>query len=60
MFPATEAGAENDALAEALKDRLAQCLDRDENGALKMTITLPDETVLDNLARSLARIVGDR
>ncbi len=60
MFPATEAGAENDVLAEALKDRLAQCLDRDENGALKMTITLPDETVLDNLARSLARIVGSR
>jgi len=60
MFPATEAGAENDALAEALKDRLAQCLDRDENGTLKMTITLPDEAVLDNLARSLARIVGSR
>ena len=60
MFPATEEGAENDVLAGALKDRLAQCLDRDEKGALKMTVTLPDETVLDNLARSLARIVGSR
>jgi len=25
---------------------------------LKMTIALPDESVLDNLAKSLARIVG--
>ena len=60
MFPATQETAQNDVLAEALKNRLAQCLDRDENGALKLTVTLPDEAVLDNLARSLARIVGSR
>ena len=46
------------ALAEALKTKLAQCLDRGEDGKLKMTITLPDESALDTLARSLAAMLG--
>lgn len=46
------------ALAEALKAKLAQCLDRGEDGKLKMTITLPDESALDTLARSLAQMLG--
>jgi hypothetical protein len=45
-------------LAESLKSRLADCLEKDENGRLKMTITLPDESVLNNLAKSLAQILG--
>jgi hypothetical protein len=45
-------------MAETFKNRLSECLDRDEKGHLKMTITLPDESVLDNLAKSLAQILG--
>jgi hypothetical protein len=33
-------------------------MEKDENGNLKMTITLPDESVLDNLAKSLAQVLG--
>jgi superfamily II DNA or RNA helicase len=47
-------------LAGALKDKLTECLEKDSDGKLKMTITLPDESVLDNLAKSLAQIIGNR
>jgi len=40
-----------------VKEQLAQCMDKDEQGRLRMTFTLPDESVLDNMASSLARIV---
>lgn len=45
-------------MAESLKSRLSECLEKDEKGQLRMTITLPDESVLNNLAKSLAQIVG--
>jgi superfamily II DNA/RNA helicase len=43
--------------AEALKGRLAECLERDEQGNWKMTVTFPDPSVLDTLSRSLARLL---
>lgn len=45
-------------MAETFKNRLCECLEEDEDGRLKMTITLPHESVLDNLAKSLAQIVS--
>jgi len=45
-------------MAETFKSRLHECMEKDENGNLKMTITLPDESVLDNLAKSLAQVLG--
>jgi len=45
-------------MAETLKNRLSDCLEKDEKGHLKMTIILPDELVLDNLAKSLAQILS--
>ena len=45
-------------MAETFKGRLHECMEKDENGNLKMTITLPDESVLDNLAKSLAQVLG--
>ncbi len=47
-------------LTMALRDRLARCLERDDDGRLKMTVTLPDEGALDDLAASLAQILGGR
>jgi hypothetical protein len=58
MFPKKEETEEALYMAETLKNRLAECLEKDENGRLKMTITLPDESVLNDMARSLAQILG--
>jgi len=60
MFPDTdEDGSDGTAqLTGAFKAKLSECLERDGDGNLKMTIALPDETFLDNMARSLARMVG--
>ncbi len=58
MFPRKEETEETLHLAESLKSRLADCLEKDENGRMKMTITLQDESVLNNLAKSLAQILG--
>jgi hypothetical protein len=33
-------------------------LEKGVDGNLKMTISFPDESALDNLAKSLARMVG--
>jgi hypothetical protein len=45
-------------MAETIKERLADCLDKDEKGRLRMTITLPGESMINHLARSLAQILG--
>jgi len=45
-------------VVEILKQRLFECMEKDEDGRLKMTISLPDESVLDNMAKSLAQILG--
>jgi len=58
MLPKKEGAEETLRMAETLKSRLSECLEKDENGRLKMTITLPDESVLNNMANSLAQILG--
>jgi len=58
MFPKKEETEETLLLTESLKNRLADCLEKDENGRLKMTVSLPDESVLNNFAKSLAQILG--
>jgi len=58
MFPQKEEKEGILQLTETLRKRLSECLDKDDEGHLKMTITLPDESLLDNMAKSLARILG--
>lgn len=60
MFPDADndRGEEAEQMAGVFKAKLSECLERDGDGNLKMTIALPDETFLDNMARSLARMVG--
>ncbi len=43
-------------MTDAFRQQLAQCLDKKPDGTLQMTITLPDEAVLNNLAGVLAKI----
>jgi superfamily II DNA or RNA helicase len=50
--------AEIEQLAGAFKASLGDCMQKTEDGHLKMTITLPDETFLENMARSMARMAG--
>jgi len=45
-------------LAGAFKSKLSDCMEKEEDGSLKMTISIPDETFLDDMARSLARMAG--
>ncbi len=58
VFATQEPSASDRELAEALRSKLATCMDRDEQGRLQMTVTLPDEKAVEHLALSLARILG--
>ncbi|MDZ4164044.1 MAG: DEAD/DEAH box helicase [Smithellaceae bacterium] len=58
LLPGSGDSEQTSQLARTFKRQLAECLEKGEDGKLKLTITLPDEAVLDNLARSLARIAA--
>jgi hypothetical protein len=58
VFAAQEPTTSDRELAEALKSRLATCMDRDEQGRLQMKVTLPDDQAVGQLALSLERILG--
>jgi superfamily II DNA/RNA helicase len=45
-------------LAVDLKGRLAECVQQDESGRQRLTVTLPDQTSLNRLAESLARLLA--
>jgi hypothetical protein len=45
-------------MASDFKTRLEECLERDEQGRPRLTVTLPNEAVLEILARSLAAALG--
>jgi superfamily II DNA or RNA helicase len=47
-------------MAEAFRARLSECIEADETGQLKFTVTLPDRAALDRLADSLAGLLADR
>jgi hypothetical protein len=53
--PATEA---TERLALDLRQRLGQCVEPDERGRQRLTITLPGPEALENLSRSLARLLA--
>jgi SNF2 family DNA or RNA helicase len=57
MFSTKEDSEEMDQLAGAFKSKLSDCMETADDGSLKMTISLPDEAFLDNMARSLAQMV---
>ena len=42
-------------IAQQLKDGLMECVDRDENGRPRLTVTFTDLSALESLARTLAR-----
>ncbi len=58
IFSGKEETEQTIQMAEAFKNRLAECLEKGDDGQLKMTITLPDESALDGLAKSLAQMLN--
>jgi superfamily II DNA or RNA helicase len=58
MFSTREESEEMTRLAGAFKSKLSDCMEKADDGTLKMTISLPDEAFLDNMARSLAQMVS--
>jgi hypothetical protein len=47
-------------MASELKACLDECLERDEQGRARLTVTLPNEAVLENLARTVASLLTAR
>ncbi|MFO8084778.1 MAG: DEAD/DEAH box helicase [Desulfobacterales bacterium] len=58
MFAGKEEPEQIDRLDKTFKTRLSEGLEKGEDGKLTMKISLPDEGVLDNIAKSLARMVS--
>jgi SNF2 family DNA or RNA helicase len=58
MFPLRQDAAAVDGLTAVVRERLAECMEKDGDGRLRMVLTLPDESVLDRMASSLAKIIG--
>jgi superfamily II DNA/RNA helicase len=58
MFSEKDESEEMAKLAGAFKTKLSDCMEKGENSSLKMTISIPDEAFLDNMARSLAQMVS--
>ena len=58
MFAQHEETEQTRRTAQALKEKLSECLEKDAEGKIRLTISLPDESVLDNLAKSLAQIMA--
>ncbi len=58
LLPPREETDESRQMAEAVKKRFAECMEKDEQGRLKLTLTLPDSSALESLASSLARLLA--
>ncbi len=58
MIPQREPTNGTAQMAKEFKLRLDECLERDDQGRPRLTVTLPNETALENLARSLATLLG--
>jgi hypothetical protein len=60
MLPQREETENSERTAQQFNARFDECLERDERGRPRLTVTLPDEAVLDRLARSLAVLLEAR
>jgi SNF2 family DNA or RNA helicase len=58
MIPQREETPGSARVALEFRTRLDECLDRDDQGKPRLTVTLPDEAALDKLARSLAALLA--
>lgn len=45
-------------VVNSLRDNLAECVEEDEQGQQRLTVTLPNRAALDNLASTLAKLLA--
>jgi SNF2-related domain/Helicase conserved C-terminal domain len=60
MLPQHRPAEATERAARQFKARLDECVERDAQGRPQLTVTLPDDAALDNLARSLAVLLDGR
>ncbi len=58
MFAEQEESEDITRLTGAFEEKLSRCLEKTDDGKLEMTISLPNEAFLKNMAKSLAHMVG--
>jgi superfamily II DNA/RNA helicase len=58
LIPASPESDASRQMADSLKQGLADCVQRDEQGQTKLTFTLPDASILEKLAESLSRLLA--
>jgi len=58
LLPQRESTAASAQLASDLEARLGECLEHDDSGRPRLTVTLPDAAALGQLARSLASMLA--
>jgi superfamily II DNA or RNA helicase len=59
LMPNEAPNAQIKQLAASVKQRLDECMETDNEGRLKLTVTLPDSAALDRIADSLARLLSN-
>ena len=57
VFDGANESEKTNQLAEVFRQTLSEGIKREENGEMKLTITLPNESVLESMASSLAHVV---
>ena len=60
LIPPAAETPESQQLAGVLKERLAECIDAEPGGQPRLTITLPDQSALEQLSSSIARLLSLR
>ena len=60
MLPLAGHPQEANQSASIIREQFTECLERDEQGRPRLTLTLPDEKALDALAGSIALLLGNR
>jgi len=59
IFPDKEENQQTLQLTETFKKRLSECMVKGDGGELKLTVTLPNESAIEDLAKSLARMIRE-
>lgn len=62
LFPEEEESEQTSRMAQVFKEKLSEGLEKGDDGKLNLTISFPDASALDGLAKSLARMarMGNR
>lgn len=60
MLPKQAETEESKQMANMFKNSLSECLEHDEEGRPKLTVTLPDTSALESLAKSLASLLAGK